>query len=267
LKRPDPQGGHLGLQKLWFDAYRHSSLSASGMEMLWWEPLPSNAQEANMPLETRGPDEDAPMDSYDAALLNEISPTQKRRCTAHDLAEQIRAPHSRPSITANIWVEWEEIDSEKIRQAQELVHTYFQKIYTEKKRKHRIDNAADIEFGDADWARLVKKLAQRPDGVIIVINENKDDDAVEVQTKFISDLEDVAVKKMFPGIFYMKPQGIFRPPGWSLVRFLRHTEDRQYNPTELLQFKDLEYNPAELTGFVERLFDVLYYKYIERPGE
>jgi hypothetical protein len=151
---PDPPGGHLGLQKQLFDKY-----AAPGMEMLWWKPLSSNAQEAEVPPMTGSPEDNAPIAEYDAKFLDEIPSAQRRHCTAHALAAEILAPPSRPSVTAKVWVEWEETDRRKIRQAKELVHTYFERVCTGKKREHQIDCSAAIEFGDADWPRLTKRGA------------------------------------------------------------------------------------------------------------
>jgi hypothetical protein len=97
---------------------------------------------------------------------------------------------------------------------------------------------------------LTKRLAERPDGVVIVINERKDEAAVDMQLDFISNLKEVAEKSMFPGIFYLKREGIYCPPFWSIVRFN----------------EDLHYDQEELTTFVEKLFNVLYRKYIRGLG-
>jgi hypothetical protein len=219
------------------------------MEMLWWEPVPSGAQDADVLPATGLPDADTPMEPYDAAFLNEIPQAQRRRCTARDLAAEIQSSPPPPSVIAQVWVEWEAADEKKIQKAQDLVLSYFEKVCSEKKKAHQIDCSADIEFGEAHWGWL-QSLTKCPDGIVIVNNENKDDDAIKSQTDYILALEDVAKKKMFPGIFHMKEGNVVRPPFFSLVRFVAHNDE-------------LQYEEGQLTSFVEHLFDVLYNKYIE----
>jgi hypothetical protein len=253
LKRPDPPGGHLGLQKQLFDACQANCPSAPSMEMLWWEPVPTNTQESEVPPATGSSDDNAPIEPYDAQFLDQIPFAQRRRCTARDLAAELRASQFRPSVAGKVWVEWEETDEKKIQRAQALVRTYFEKVCSARSTERHIHCPTDIEFGDADWRRLEKKLAERPDGVVIVINENKDDEAVDRQIEVIESREDFAVKKMFPGIFYLRPKDNYRPPSWSTVRFRMKYDGIQYD--------EIQYDEDEITRFAVHLFNVLNHKY------
>jgi hypothetical protein len=59
------------------------------------------------------------------------------------------------------------------------------------------------------------------------------------------------MKTMFPGIFYMRSEGMYRPSDyWSVVRF--RVKDHE-----------LDYDTSEVKEFVSNLFDVLYRKYLE----
>ena len=96
---------------------------------------------------------------------------------------------------------------------------------------------------------LQTQLKGKPDGVVIVYNENKDFEALSEQEQAISNMEDVLLKKMFPGIFYLRKTGMYKPTDdWSVLRFKQHGID-------------LEYDSKELDGFVSRLFDLLFQKY------
>jgi hypothetical protein len=106
-----------------------------------------------------------------------------------------------------------------------------------------------LKFGEADWAQLQTQLKGKPDGVVIVYNENKDDEALSEQERTISNLEEVLQKKMFPGMFYLRKTGMYKPTeDWSVVRFKQHGTE-------------LDYNFIELDSFVSSLFDLLYQKY------
>jgi hypothetical protein len=110
---------------------------------------------------------------------------------------------------------------------------------------------ASLVFGEADWELLSGEIlgtlgSDRPQGVIIVYNENKDFNALREQEQTISNLDSVLQERTFPGLFYMRKRGWYRPGDyWRVVRFLA-------------QDHHLNYKPEEVEEFVMRLFEIIW---------
>ena len=235
----DPQGGHLGYLKDQFEAMHADPGAAADHRILWWEP-PDQAAPATAPLT----DYDRPF--IDA--LDQLPADARRHCTAPELAQELGAYTALPLVTARVWIEWSESDEQTIEKAQAIIREHFE-AYCRSKEAAGVHIHAALHFGVADWLLLERQLRVKPDGVVIVYNDNKDPGALIEQTQTISNLEEVLSQRMFPGLFIMRQSGMFLPSeAWSVVR-LRLRDNR------------LEHRPEELQGFVIRLFDVLYNKY------
>ena len=235
----DPRGGHLAVQKKLFEKCHGGEAPVSDVSIIWWEPLglvPSDAAKIN---------------DYDKVFIDDLDKLpeeQKRRCSARELATELFAREKKPLVTARVWIECEESHEKTIVEAKHIVRNYFDTYCRQKEAQHIQLNAA-LKFGVADWSILERKLKRKPDGVVIVYDQNKDIDALMQQEEKISDLEEVFMGKMFPGIFYMRPKGTFWPSEeWRVVRFTLHDHN-------------LRYKPEELQEFVSKLFEVLYNKY------
>jgi hypothetical protein len=241
-QRGDPDGGHLALQKGLFEDCHAKEVGAPDASIIWWEPLSPGLAEAP---------QGSPIHEFDKKFLEGLPVEQKRRCTAQALAGELLQSGLGPSVTASVWVEWSEADKDHIRYAKDIVRKTFNEVCEQKKREYEIDCSAELRFGDADWANLSKALIDKPDGVVIVYNDKKDYHAINQQAEAISNLPEVVMKKMFPGIFYMRPDGMYRPSEyWSVVRFK-------------IKDHELDYDTSEVKEFASNLFDVLYRKYLE----
>ncbi|MFZ4700937.1 MAG: toll/interleukin-1 receptor domain-containing protein [Candidatus Methylumidiphilus sp.] len=243
FKRGDPDGGHLAVQKALFEECHKDGHPASGASIIWWKPM---ASELPKPSEAQW----EPIDKLDRQFIDSIPEERKRLCSAQELAAELLQRGGKPSVTAQVWVEWEESDRDRIKEAKDIVRKYFDEICRQKQAEHAIHCKAELIFGDADWANLEQQLAEKPDGVVIVYNDKKDRKALKVQEETISNLPEVLMKKMFPGIFYMRKEGWYRPPNWSTVRFT-------------LLDQGLDWNDQELKEFVGDLLDVLLRKYFD----
>lgn len=245
---PYAPGGHLAFQQnLFREAQQHGQLSLDA-RFIWWEPPNIDAPAKPMPTEH-------------ASFLAEIDAlpeVERRRSSAADLAKEL-ATGATPLTTARVWVEWEQSDSETIEQATKIVRHYFD-AYCAKQAKQGIQMNAALKFGKVDWETLQHGLKdtaakKKPLGVIIVYSEHKDWDALNEQGDCISDLEDVLLKRMFPGIFVIRPDRFFLPnDDWGYVRFNRSQ-------------RTLTYDPAELEKFVGELFNVLSKNCVAQSSE
>jgi hypothetical protein len=241
-RRGDPSGGHLAVQKALFEDCHADGVRASDASIIWWEPLSPGLAEAP---------QGSLIDEFDKKFLEALPAEQKRRGNPQALAVELLQSGSRPSVTASVWVEWSEADKDQIKNAKDIVRKSFDEVCEQKKREYGIDCSAELHFGDADWSNLSKALVDKPDGVVIVYNERKDFLAIHQQAETILNLPEVVMKTMFPGIFYMRSEGMYRPSDyWSVVRF--RVKDHE-----------LDYDTSEVKEFVSNLFDVLYRKYLE----
>lgn len=240
-RRGDPRGGHLALQQKLFDECHGGEASASGASILWWEPISS------------GPIDAPAIDDYDKAFIDNLSEEHTRCCTAKALAAELLLREKRQLITPKVWIEWEESDEDAIERAKSIIREYFDAHCKQNKVQGWHVNAT-LQFSVADWSILERKLKvtpdKKPDSLVIVYNENKDVDAFLEQSEMISNLEEVLMREMSPGIFWMEGEKFYKPTDdWSFVRLLRSDQ------------KNLHHNPAELKVFVERLFQVVACKY------
>jgi hypothetical protein len=241
-RRGDPSGGHLAVQKALFEGCHADGIGMPEASIIWWEPLSAELADAL---------QGSPIDEFDKKFLESLPAEQKRRCSAKALAGELLQSNSKPSVTASVWVEWSEADKDQIRYAKDIVRSSFNEVCEQKKREYEIDCSAELSFGDADWTNLRMALVDKPDGVVIVYNEKKDYPAIHQQAETISNLPEVVMRNMFPGIFYMRREGMYRPSEyWSVVRF--RVKDHE-----------LDYDRDEVNEFVSSLFDVLYRKYLE----
>jgi protein required for attachment to host cells len=242
FERGDPRGGHLALQKKLFEACHANEGPDSESSIVWWEPTPTTRESSDAPR----------IDNYDKRFLDELPDAQKRHCSAQAFSAELLQHGKRLPVVARVWIEWEESDKEIIEDAKNIVLKYFDE-HCQQKRAAGIYMNAELQFGDADWSILEKALEEKPDGVVIVYNENKDYGALKQQEETISNLEEVLKKEMFPGIFHLRP-GMYKPSGyWSVVRF--RAQDHQ-----------LKFDIDEIREFVSNLFEVLYHKYRANKG-
>jgi len=234
---PYAPGGHLAFQQRLFKEAQDRRRVSLDAKFIWWEP--NGAAPAAEPM--------AAQDAIFLTEIDELPKAERRQCSAAELAQEFKGVP--PSVTtARVWVEWEQSDSETIEQATKIVRDYFND-YCAKQRTLGIRINAALQFGKVDWQTLQHGLKgtaakKKPLGVVIVYSEHKDWDALNEQSDCIDDLEDVLMKRMFPGIFVIRPDRFFLPDGWGFVRFTR--SDRK-----------LTYDEAELEKFVRELFSVL----------
>lgn len=232
-------GGHLAVsQEVFKDGSAAAGGSPGGASMLWWcvegEVGPAVA---DLDRETR-----AFMDQIDAL------PSEQRRCVgAAELAAELGAQAQPATVAARIWIEWAQTDERTIAEAKEKVREEFQALC----RRRAVDGPAlsvRLKFLTADWQKLEQKIAftDKPDGVVIVFNEHKDPEAFDEQSERISSLEDVLQRRMFPGIFYMRPDaGFYAWDDWSAVRFTRDASRLSYDEEELQHFVATLYEVIE----------------------
>lgn len=239
IQRGDPAGGHLAVLQKIFKEVHCGDQSTTDASIIWWEPPIQNAAEPKA------------ISNYDKVFIKGIDALpeeQRRHCGALELATELLKRNQKKLLTARVWIEWEESDEKTIVEAQNIVKKYFD-AHCQAKEKEGLQLNAVLHFGVADWEMLEKTLPGKPDGIVIVYNENKDFNAFTEQWQTISNLEEVLAKKMFPGIFYMRPKGMFQPSeNWRVVRFT-------------LNNHKLEYKQEQLQEFVSNLFDLLYHKY------
>jgi len=237
IRRGDPPGGHLAVQQKLLEALRDTAGGAPDCPLIWWEPRDADSTPGD------------PIDDYDKHFFDTLPHNSKRKCTAQELAAELRgSPGAKAPEIASVWIEWEESDQDTIDAAKEIVYQYFSEHCAKQEAQGRHLDAT-LKFGDADWWNLEQELSSAPDGVVIVYSEHKDRSAFIEQTRTISNLEAVLLKKTFPGIFYMLEKGRIRPTDdWSVVRF--RSKDHE-----------LEYKRKEVEEFVANLFDVLWKNY------
>ncbi|MEA3410171.1 MAG: TIR domain-containing protein [Pseudomonadota bacterium] len=243
VERGDPPGGHLGIQLQLLQESRGVADSPD-LPLIWWQPSDAGATAGD------------PIKDFDRVFIDELPEKKTRRCGVREMATELAgeaklgtASEHTNRMVARVLVEWEETDQDTIDEATDIVRTRFDKYCAEQAEEDRALNAR-LKFGEADWEVLAGQMnndsGDKPLGVIIVYNENKDIKAFLEQERTISNLDSVLLKNTFPGLFYMRKKGMYKPTDdWSVVRF--RSMDHH-----------LDYKKEEVEEFVRHLFEILW---------
>lgn len=222
-------GGHLARQREQFEKLRAEGRVSPDASLIWWNPVSSEMLT------------EAPLADADDSFLKEIDSLpepQKRTCSEEELSADLLDRLQTEVVTAKVWIDWVEKDNQTIEQAKKEVKARFN-AYCQRRAAGSVPFTPKLKFLTADWQKLAFKLGKRkkPDGVVIVYNEYKDFEALEAESEVISEDPEVLHHRMLPGIFYLHPNGMYKPDDdWIFVRFLRKNSELSYDPDELEQF-------------------------------